>query len=237
MDPFTSYWIQYYDSAYSRLEQFLTQSEDDYDNRVSVDEDRLLVLLKTLNKFTFGADAPKKSLVVSDPNHNAMTLIMLIYYANLHQATDTTTSKQFSLTLMKAIKSLMINCAIGRAKCRTPLALAFAGNDTLPQLDAVYPDLLEHMSATSSELFLSDYEVAEEFVTMLAAVCVNDDDNARIGDEHFSFFLQDIFQAHQGSEPDTSTTSTVASGLHSKVKFLQTLFEMIRQEDAARNVA
>ena len=79
MDPFTSYWIQYYDSAYSGLERFLTQSEDDYDNRVSVDEDRLLVLLKTLNKFTFGADAPKKALVVSDPNHNAMTLIMLIY--------------------------------------------------------------------------------------------------------------------------------------------------------------
>jgi hypothetical protein len=275
MDPFTSLWIKFYDSTYAELQAFLTgeagssanaSDSSNQENKasssataeapnaaVAVDANRILAILGILQKITFGADGRKKAITVSDRNHNAFTLLTLLYYSwckcTPPPSDNTNTNElKFSLSMLKSIKSIVVNSPIGREKCRIPLALAFVDDDSdsssktaLPQIDAVYPDMLRQFTMSKSKgqqdiiSLQNDKEFAEEFITTIAAICMNDDDNARIAIQVFIPFIDEVEKIHCCSGAGAASKPTNTSGLSGKILFLRTLFEAIQKDDSKKS--
>jgi len=246
MPQFEALWVKFYRSASAELNRHqasnieATSANDDKSELMSLE--RAQTLLQMIQKFAFGGDSYKKSFVVTDP-HNALVLIAQIYsVSESQQENNTLTESTLMAAFLKALKSLMVNNNTGRDKCSQEIhhASSFSYDNNVT---SVYPQVMKHMYTTHASVFRSNKDLAEEYITTLAAICMNNDENTVIGYNEFTKVIQDISNCHcegnQATEEEKAddqkttagkTGSFTSSGLEQKIQFITTLFDAMRKE-------
>lgn len=177
-DPFLKFWIKFYNQALA-----LTSSQNDTDSSPDAKEEdlnidldkhnkRVLVVLDSIIKLTFGIDGEKKAQVVAYGGGALELIVELVRSTGVlsSSSTSNTENKVIELdqiqrrsiifTSVKAIKSCVVGNPAGRRRCRSAGVFPFI-SDTLDEL-----------------MVLENAVLVEEVFTALAAICLGNDLNA-----------------------------------------------------------
>ena len=151
-----------------------------------------LKLLDLLNKLSFG-NADMKLAVSMSPTALIVTAFTDKAILNINNHTKVAEVRETAILYAKVLKSFAVNCAPGRAQCRHP------------EVYTTFKHILE--------LYPSDLIVANEVITTLCALCMNDDECTRLCKEGVGLEVIE----REGGRGEGSNEQ--------KVAFLKQLFE------------
>lgn len=226
-NSFLQFWIKFYSQALSLTS---SQNEDatatsnscsEGGSKAEMDKHnkRVLIVMESIVKLTFGLDGEKKAQVVAHGG-GALELIVELVRSTGVLLSSSSTSRTISkvkeealwdetqrhniiLSTVKAIKSCVVRNPAGRWRCRSAGVLTFLC------------DVLDQSMITGNA------DIVEDIFTTLAAICLGNDLNALQGSSQMAKYLSQATKLY----PDRS-------GMQQKILYLQTLFDAVRGEQS-----